>query len=137
MNRWFCYDKEENYSLPLDLSFLSSERRQPVKLAIRRVIWQAAQSAFAVPLHLLNFTKPCSVALVHIKKIHSWKRPQRMTVGGSGPVFCSGRHGSPITVAIRGVSKSVSWKVWTLSLKHSPFIETRHYRCWSFFCCYS
>lgn len=31
-----------------------------------------------------------------------------MTFGGSGPVFCSGRHGSLIT--IRGVSESVSWK---------------------------
>lgn len=82
IKRWiddFCYDKEENCSLPLHLSFLSSERRQPVKLAIRRVIWQAAQSAFAVPLHLLNITKSCSVALVHIKKVHSWKRAQRMT----------------------------------------------------------
>ena len=56
-------------SPPLVLSF-STEMRKPDKLAIRMVIWQAVQSAFAVPLHLLNIMKPCSVALVNSKRIH-------------------------------------------------------------------
>lgn len=60
-NEWFCCDKEENGSLPpLVLSF-STEMRQPDKLAIRKVIWQAVQSAFAAPLHLLNIMKSCSI----------------------------------------------------------------------------
>ena len=68
-NGRFCCDKEENGSLPpLVLSF-STETRQPDKLPIRKVIWQAVQSAFAAPLHLLNIMKPCSVPLVDIKRI--------------------------------------------------------------------
>lgn len=65
MNEWFCCDKEENGSLPpLVLSF-STETRQPDKLAIRKVIWQAVAS----PLHLLNIMKPCSVPLLNLKRI--------------------------------------------------------------------
>lgn len=67
---WFCCDKEENGMLPpLVLSF-STEMREPDKLAIRKVIWQAVQSAFTASLHLLNIMKPCSVPLVNIKRIH-------------------------------------------------------------------
>lgn len=69
-NEWFCCDKDKNGSLPpLVLSF-STKTRKPDKLAIRKVISQAVRSAFAVPLHLLNIMKPCSVALVNIKRIH-------------------------------------------------------------------
>lgn len=69
--------QERELFAPLHLSFLSSEQRQPVRLAIRTVIWQAVQSAFTLPLHLLNILKPSSVTSVHIKTIKSWKRPQR------------------------------------------------------------
>ncbi len=73
-NEWFCCDKEENGSLPpLVLSF-SAETRKPDKLAIRKVIWQAVQSAFAAPLHLLNIMKPYSVALVNIKRIRGLEK---------------------------------------------------------------
>lgn len=57
-------------SPPLVLSF-STETRKPDKPAIREVIWKAAQSAFAAPLHLLNIMKPCSVPLVNIRL--AWK----------------------------------------------------------------
>lgn len=62
--------KRMDRSPPLVLSF-STETRKPDKLAIRKVIWQAAQSAFAAPLHLLNIMKPCSVPLVNIRL--AWK----------------------------------------------------------------
>lgn len=83
---WFCCDKEENGMLPpLVLSF-STEMREPDKLAIRKVIWQAVQSAFAAPLHLLNIMKPCSVPLVNIKRIHRLEKTtdtQKMTASVS------------------------------------------------------
>jgi len=74
MNEWFCCDKKENCSLPPLVLSLSTERRRPDKLAIRGAIWQALLSAFAVPLNLLNIMEPCSLALVHIRKIHSLEK---------------------------------------------------------------
>lgn len=75
-NEWFCCDKEENGSLPTLVLSFSTETRQPDKLAIRKIIWQAVQSAFAAPLHLLNIMKPCSVPtrLVNIKRIQKLEK---------------------------------------------------------------
>lgn len=81
MNEWFCYDKEENGSRPLLVLSFSTEMRQGDNLAIRKVIWQAVQSAFAAPLHLLNIMKPCSPPL-HTNYTIKWMcRLEKSTEG--------------------------------------------------------
>lgn len=120
-NEWFCCDKEENGSLPpLVLSF-PAETRKPDKLAIRKVIWQAVQSAFAAPLHLLNIMKPYSVALVNIKRIRRLEKTTDKQANDSQcikRVLWAGQRGSLNSAALRRVSQSISqlFGVYTLSL---------------------
>lgn len=101
-NGRFRCDREENGSLPpLVLSF-STETRQPDKLAIRKVIWQAVPSAFAAPLLLLSIMKPCSLPLVNIKRI---RRLQKTTDKQAYDSQCIKR---TWLFELRGVSQSIS-----------------------------
>lgn len=123
------------------LSFLSAETRQPDKLAIRKVIWQAAQSAFAAPLHLLNIMKSCSTPLkVNIKRIH---RLEKTTEDGKWQsvhqMLCSAQVNKGLWTQWRSeewVSQSVVcqlFRVCTLPLNSCLcFIHRGYYCSWSY-----
>ena len=110
MNEWFCYDKEENASLPQLVHSFSTETRQSDKLAIRMVIWQAVLCFRFTLTPLETYWSLVLYPFLILREYAGWKR-QQLKENDSQCVkrlLRSGQCGSLNSVALRTVSQSIA-----------------------------
>lgn len=110
-NEWFSMTRKRMvYSPQLVLSF-STQMRRPDKLAIRKVIWQAVQSAFASWTSWSLVLHPYLI----LRKYAGSKRLQRK----ANDSRCVKHRSTWLSMAHREVSLSVTWQPAVRGL-HTP-----------------